>query len=135
MQEPSHSARERRRFGRMRLNASALLNDRGAERWVELVDLSLGGALVRAGSTPLVAWRSYLLCIPFGRDPEEAIKLHVRVVQKLPGYVRIQWTQLPSPENSHKLRRLMEQELGPIQVVERSVPMVIWPTLSTRERW
>ncbi len=50
------------------------------------------------------------------------------------GYVRMQWTQLPSPEHAHKLRRLMEEKLGPIKVVERSVPMVIWPTLSTRER-
>jgi len=123
---------DRRRFGRLQLGIGARLHDRDSQQAVTLVDVSLGGALLEGQATGRLRPQRYVLSIPFGRDPEEAILLACRTVQTGRRHMRVAWTQRPSPENARKLRWLMERQLGSVRVVEQRLPMLVWPTLSAR---
>lgn len=132
MSYPSPLAPDRRRFGRLQLGVGASVHDRDSQQAVTLVDLSLGGALLRADATGRFRPQRYLLCIPFGRDPEEAIRLACRAVQAGRRHMRVEWTQRLSPENARKLRWLMERQLGSVRVVQQRLPMLVWPPLLAR---
>lgn len=72
-----------------------------------LVDLSFFGALFEMDADYALCAGGGLLNVPFGRDPEEAIRVVARVVYRRDRSVGLSWDAL-APEDIIKVRRLWE---------------------------
>ena len=127
---------ERRQSQRARLSAPGILLQGGRTMVVRLEDVSQGGALlsvdIREG-LPSDREASSLR-IAFGRDPEEAISVLVRIVDLTDQSVRVQWQEPLPPEDWAKLRQLMEREFGMLAVVQGRLPMLVWPSFPSRAK-
>ncbi len=89
--------------------------------------MSLGGALLRLEQEVHSGAGPASVIIPFGRDPEEAISVLIRIVSVARRFTRVRWEQPLPPEDWVKLRQLMERQFGALTVVEKPLPMLIWP--------
>jgi len=132
MQNRDDLVPERRQSARTRLRAEAAVTVQGRRIAARLEDASQGGALlyleeeVQSGDGP------YTVTIAFGRDPEEAILAHIKVVQAGRRLMRIEWKEPLPPEDWIKLRQLIEREFGVLTVVHGRLPMLVWPSFRTR---
>ena len=125
---------ERRQSERTRLSAVAALEQGGQTVAARLEDLSQGGALLHLEQEVHSDRGPYSVSIAFGRDPEEAISVLVRIVHVANRLVRVQWNQPLPPEDWVKLRQLMEREFGGLTVVQGRLPMLVWPGFLSRAR-
>ncbi len=125
---------ERRQSERTRLSAVAALKQGGRTVAARLEDLSQGGALLHLEEEVHSDRGPYSMSIAFGRDPEEAISVLVRIVHVAHRLVRVQWKQPLPPEDWVKLRQLTEREFGGLTVVQGRLPMLVWPSFLSRAR-
>jgi len=125
---------ERRRSPRSRLRAVAALTVDGRRVGARLEDASQGGALLYLEEEVQTGGGRYSVTIAFGRDPEEAISAPIRVVHAAHRFMRFHWQAPLPPEDWIKLRQLMERELGVLTIVQGRLPMLVWPSLSSRPR-
>jgi hypothetical protein len=123
---------ERRQSGRTRLRAEAALTVPGRRIAARLENASRGGALLYLEEEVQSGGGPYAVSIAFGRDPEEAISAHIRVVQAARRLMRIQWKDPLPPEDWIKLRQLIEREFGVLTVVQGRLPMLVWPSFPPR---
>ena len=126
--------KERRRWERTRLSAAASLNWEERSIAAQLEDVSLGGALLHLEEEVHASQDPFSVSIAFSRDPEEAISGLVRVVDAAGGFIRVQWEQPLPPEDWAKLRQLIERQFGMLTVVQRPLPMLIWPSVLLKTR-
>jgi PilZ domain-containing protein len=126
--------RERRRWERSRLSAVASLNREERSIAARLEDVSLGGAFLHLEEEVHAGRGPYLVSIAFGRDPEEAISGLVRIVDAARQFIRVQWQQPLAPEDWAKLRQLIERQFGTLTVVQKRLPMLIWPSVTLKTR-
>jgi hypothetical protein len=134
MHRAYNHAHERRLSERTRLSAAAVLKQGGRTIAARLEDLSQGGALLNLEEEVHSGQGPYSVSIAFGRDPEEAISVFVRIVHVAHRLVRVQWNQPLPPEDWVKLRQLMEREFGGLTVVQGRLPMLVWPGFLSRAR-
>lgn len=125
---------ERRQSERSRLNAVAALTQGERRIAARLEDASQGGALLHLEEEVHSAQGPYSVSIAFGRDPEEAISVLVRIVHVAQRLMRVQWKQPLPPEDWVKLRHLMERDFGLLTVVQGRLPMLVWPSSLLRAR-
>jgi PilZ domain len=126
--------KERRRWERTRLSAVASLNQEERSIVAQLEDVSLGGALLHLEEEVHAGQAPYTVSIAFGRDPEEAIGGLVRIVDAVHPFIRVQWEGPLPPEDRGKLRQLIERQFGTLTVVQRPLPMLIWPSVQLKTR-
>jgi hypothetical protein len=119
-------SRERRRQPRVAFQRGAVVSGSAKELAGTLVDISYEGALFEAGTRPDRRLQHCLLVIPFGRDPEEAIRIEATVVFQDGAQLRLHWDAM-GPENTMKLRRLLELTLGMPMLVDTPIPALLWP--------
>jgi hypothetical protein len=91
-----------------------------------LVDISYEGALFECIAPLCGRVQCCHLIIPFGRDPEEAIRVDATVVFQDEMRLGLHWGQM-LPENTMKLRRLLELTLGMPTLVDTPLPALLWP--------
>ncbi len=125
---------ERREHDRTAVNLSAVVTAAGREGPVQLIDLSLNGALIVAKDRFLRLGDGCTLTIPFGRDPAEALCLAARVIRRERRAIAVRWTVRPQPDDLLKLGRLMERSIGQPCITLGAVPMLVWPILRARHR-
>jgi hypothetical protein len=124
---------ERRQSERIGLQALATLRIDELALRSQLVNVSLGGALLELEQElPSVRDGCYLT-VAFGRDPEEALVLPVAIVGVGGSRARLKWQRELDAVDVLKLRRLKECELPPVRVVNGRLPMLVWPGLLTRD--
>lgn len=73
----------------------------------KVVDISFFGALFEMDADHAPSVRGGLLIVPFGRDPEEAVRVHAQLVYRRDRSVGLTWGSL-APEDIIKVRRLSE---------------------------
>jgi hypothetical protein len=125
---------ERRQSERTRLSAVAALEQGGRRIAARLEDVSQGGALLHLEGEVHAGHGPYSVSIAFGRDPEEAISVLIRIVHVADRLMRVQWKQPLPPEDWVKLRQLIEREFGLLTVVQGRLPMLVWPSFLLRAR-
>ena len=126
--------KERRRWGRTRLRATASLTQDGRSTAAQLEDVSLGGALLHLEEEVHASYCPYSVSIAFSRDPEEAVSGLVRIVDAAHRFIRVRWERPLPPEDWAKLRQLIERQFGTLTVVQRPLPMLIWPRVPLNTR-
>lgn len=72
-----------------------------------MVDLSFFGALFEMDDDHALGAGTGELRVPFGRDPEEAVRVNARVVYRRDRSVGLSWDAL-TPEDIIKVRRLSD---------------------------
>jgi len=125
---------ERRQSERTRLSAVVALKQGGRKIAARLEDVSQGGALLHLEEEVHADHGAYSVSIAFGRDPEEAISVPIRIVHVGHRLMRVQWKQQLPPEDWVKLRQLIEREFGLLTVVQGRLPMLVWPSFLLRAR-
>jgi hypothetical protein len=93
-----------------------------------LLDISYQGTLFESVAPLRVVGDRCSLVIPFGRDPEEAIRLDAAVVFQDGGRLGLYWGEVGA-ETAMKLRRLLELTLGMPTLLDAPVRALIWPAL------
>jgi len=119
--------RERRASKRIVLRAKASLRAGHRTLPAHFLNVSLGGALLQLARELRSARGPCFLSVDFGRDPEEALMLPVTITDAAGACVRVRWERALDFSDLLKLRRLKEQELQPVKVVNGSLPMLVWP--------
>jgi hypothetical protein len=122
---------DRRRFERVPVRSSARVHTQDRTTAARLLNLSLGGALIDLGTETDPGGRACIVTIPFGRDPMEALALPARVVRRTRGTLAVKWARPLNFDARFKIKRLVEQEQGSPVVLERPLPMLIWPAMSS----
>jgi hypothetical protein len=123
------NAADRRRFERVQVRSSARVHTQDRTTAARLLNLSLEGALIDLGSEADPGGRACIVTIPFGRDPMEALALPARVIRRSRGTLAVKWARPLNFDARFKIKRLVEQEHGSPVVLERPLPMLIWPAL------
>ena len=126
--------KERRRWGRTLLRATASLDQEEQGTAAQLEDISLGGALLHLEEEVRAAEGPYSVSIAFSRDPEEAVSGLVRIVDAAHRFIRVRWERPLPPEDWAKLRQLIERQFGTLTVVQTPLPMLIWPSVPLKTR-
>lgn len=98
---------ERRRHARAHSMHTASFEFGGGIASGTLLDLSFFGVLFEMDADYALCAGHGLLKVPFGRDPEEAIRVIARVVYRRDRSVGLSWDAL-APEDIIKVRRLWE---------------------------
>jgi hypothetical protein len=125
--------RERRKSKRIALQAKASLCAGSRTLAARFVNVSLGGALLELERGLNAAAGPCRLWVAFGRDPEEALVLPISITDLAGSQVRVKWERVLDAVDLLKLRRLKEQELQPVRVVQGRLPMLVWPGLGSAE--
>ena len=122
--------RDRRRSHRYSVEAAAKLYSGSRTIQGHLLDLSINGARVKIdGANPVQG--EYMVGIPFGRDPEEAINIPAVTCHISENSVGLSWLGRPPVDVLMKLERLIEGELP--QVMLAPIPMFVWPPTRARQ--
>ncbi|WP_006786377.1 PilZ domain-containing protein [Thiorhodospira sibirica] len=109
----------RRRFNRISFGGEAYLSLPGdSERKVDLIDLSLHGALIKADQHYAMDETRYQLRVPLGAGLD--IFLEVTVVRVADGTIGLQVEQMDI-ESAQHLRRLVELNLGNETLLNRNL--------------
>jgi hypothetical protein len=124
---------ERRKSKRITLRAKASLRTGPRTLAARFLNVSLGGALLELERPLRSAMAPCFLSVAFGRDPEEALLLPISIADFGGAHVRVKWARALDPVDLLKLRRLKEQELQPVRVVDGPLPMLVWPGLARGE--
>ena len=90
-----------------------------------LTDISFFGALLEMDGNHALVIKSGILIVPFGRDPEEAIRVHARVVYRRDRSVGLSWDAL-TPDDIIKVRRLAEMGEGGRWLLMRPAHTLFW---------
>jgi hypothetical protein len=121
------AAADRRRFERVPVRSRAQVHTPDRTTAARLLNLSLEGALIDLGSQPDPGGRACIVTIPFGRDPMEALALPGRVVRRSRGTLALKWARPLNFDARFKIKRLLEGEQGGPVVVDKPLPMLVWP--------
>lgn len=124
--------RDRRRSQRYNVEAAAKLCAGSRAVHGRLIDLSISGARVRIQEACHVQGE-YMVSIPFGRDPEEAINLPAVTCHTSEDSVGLSWLGRVSVEVLMKLERLIEGEVKMPRVLLAPLPMFVWPPSRARQ--
>lgn len=117
------TAIERRRFHRVGFHADALLKFSIGTIPVEILDISLAGALVKVDSATILEEGSKGSLI-VKLSEEVQIKMTGDLLSHDDGSYALHRT-LSGPENDHHLRRLLELNLGDPKLMDRDVQTLI----------
>lgn len=121
------AAQERRHQARIPFHRGALLSCPSGELAGTLLDISYRGALFESVTPLHLHGDRCTLVIPFGRDPQEAIRLEALVAFQEDGRLGLHWGDI-GPESTMKLRRLLELTLGMPTLLDTPVQALVWPT-------
>ncbi len=114
---------ERRRFHRVGFNADATLKLSFGSISVEVLDISLAGALLKIDSAITMEGRQQGLLI-IKLSEEVQIRINGDLLAHSDGSYAMH-RQLNAPEDDHHLRRLLELNLGDSKLMERDIEALI----------
>lgn len=114
---------ERRRFHRVGFQADASLKMSTGTIQVEILDISLAGALIKADSA-LTLEEGSLGSLIVRLSEEVQIKMKGDILSHGDGNYALHRI-LNEPENDHHLRRLLELNLGNPNLIERDIQTLI----------
>ena len=108
---------DRRNYHRVGFNANALLSCSDSNKEVEILDISLAGALLKLDSPPETMDAATLKV----RLSEEAsFEMHGSLIPYDGNHVALH-RDLSQPENDYHIRRLLELNLGDPDLIERDI--------------
>lgn len=116
---------DRRQFARIDFNTQGFLVYPEAEYAVEIIDLSLKGALIRYASATLLPDQRCVLRIPLGEE-DETIYMEMIIAHQYSESIGLRCVEIDLDSITH-LRRLVELNLGDELLLNRELEALIQP--------
>lgn len=118
-------AEDRRQHVRFPFSHAASFRHEGGMVAGLLADISFFGALFEMNEDHALSGKAGDLCVPFSRDPEEAVHVNAKVVYRRDRSVGLSWESL-TPEDIIKMRRLAEMSEGKPWLLMRPAHVLFW---------